>query len=151
MTASQKMSYIKWFNDIHIEDIPLVGGKNASLGEMYSALQPKGVRIPNGFAVTTKAFDEFLASDDLAKNIAALLGEIKPEDTVSLQTQGKRIRELIQGAALSVDLETEILEAYGILVLENQKRGDVAVRSSATTEDLPDASFAGQQETFLNV
>jgi len=151
MTASQKMSYIKWFNDIHIEDIPLVGGKNASLGEMYSALQPKGVRIPNGFAVTTKAFDEFLASDDLAKNIAALLGEIKPEDTVSLQTQGKKIRELIQGTALSARLETEILEAYGILVLENQKRSDVAVRSSATAEDLPGASFAGQQETFLNV
>ncbi|HBN23010.1 MAG TPA: phosphoenolpyruvate synthase [Holosporales bacterium] len=151
MATFQKMAYIKWFDDIYIEDISLVGGKNASLGELYSALRPKGVHIPNGFAVTTKAFDEFLTSHNLEKTIEALLGDIKPEDTVSLQTQGKKIRGLIQGAALPMALEAEILKAYGALVIDNHNRDDVAVRSSATAEDLPDASFAGQQETFLNI
>ncbi len=151
MATSQERLYIKWFEDIRIEDIPLVGGKNASLGEMYSALRPKGVRIPGGFAVTTKAFDDFLSVHGLEKNIEELLEEISLEDTASLQTQGQKIRDLIQGVALPKSLEAQILRAYEILVMDNQRRSDVAVRSSATAEDLPDASFAGQQETFLNV
>ena len=151
MTPSQQMKYIKWFDDIRIEDIPLVGGKNASLGEMYSALRPKGVKIPGGFAVTTKGFNDFLAAHDLQVIIDELLLEIKLGETESLQTQGKKIRQLIQNAPLPVPLEEEILRAYGTLVAHNHTLPDVAVRSSATAEDLPNASFAGQQETFLNV
>ena len=141
--------YIKWFDEIRMEDLPLVGGKNASLGEMYGALRPKGIRIPNGFAITTEAYNDFIAHNNLKAVIENHLSQVSPDKEYSLQEQGKAIRGLILEAAFPKALEEEILKAYESL--SGASSIDVAVRSSATAEDLPDASFAGQQETYLNV
>ena len=142
---------ILWFKDIGIEDVPRVGGKNASLGEMYRELVPRGIRIPNGFAVTAAAFFEFMAKSGTDETIRSILKGLDTSDIEDLQARGQACRQAILSASLPADLETEIRIAYADL---SQSRGepiDVAVRSSATAEDLPDASFAGQQETYLNV
>ncbi len=143
---------ILWFDEISITDIPLVGGKNASLGEMYSKLSQKGIDVPNGFAITASAYWQFLSTTNLSKKIAKELKNLQVSNVRELAKAGKRVREMILKTKFPASLEKEISLAYKKLFKEN-KAGNisVAVRSSATAEDLPDASFAGQQETYLNV
>lgn len=146
--TSQK--WIRWFANTSIADVPLVGGKNASLGEMYRALATQGVRVPNGFAVTADGYWHFLSKTGTDARIRALLNQLKPDDVQSLRECGQAVRQAITSAELPIDLQSEITAAYD--ELSDRPQGvDVAVRSSATAEDLPDASFAGQQETYLNV
>lgn len=149
MTASYR--FIKWFEEIGIDDIPLVGGKNASLGEMYRELSAQGIKIPNGFAITADAYKYYLGTDNLGQQIGEILATVRPDDLDSLQESGKKIRQAILGTEFPRDLKEEILHAYHDLAGSNKCFLDVAVRSSATAEDLPDASFAGQQETYLNI
>jgi pyruvate,water dikinase len=149
-------TYIKRFQEIGIEDVPSVGGKNASLGEMVRELVPNGVRVPDGFAVTADGYRRFLTANRLDDAIRAALEGLNTADIDNLQRCGSRVRHLILQASFPADLEHEILSAYELLEREAPQRDsaarlDVAVRSSATAEDLPDASFAGQQETYLNV
>lgn len=139
-----------WFSDISITDVPLVGGKNASLGEMYRNLTEKGVSVPNGFAVTAHAYREFLASNNLEKQMKALLKDLDVKNMLQLKKVGKAVRALVLKGVFSKTLEKEIIEQYKKLGGKTKNLA-VAVRSSATAEDLPDASFAGQQETYLNV
>lgn len=139
--------FILWFEEVGIEDVPLVGGKNAALGEMYQELAPLGISVPNGFAITAEAYRYFLEKADLTKHIKEQLVGLDTGNMKNLQSRGKAVRQLILRARLPRDLEQEIVEAYQKL----GKSHSVAVRSSATTEDLPAASFAGQQETFLHV
>jgi len=149
---NKKEKNILWFKEITKNDTPIVGGKNASLGEMYSVLVPKGIKIPNGFALTSKAYWYFLESNNIRKKIEQIFKEFNPDDLESLQDAGKRVRNLILKSSFPKDLEKEILENYKKLCgFYNQVNTDVAVRSSATAEDLPSASFAGQHETYLNV
>ncbi|NMB92357.1 MAG: phosphoenolpyruvate synthase, partial [Parcubacteria group bacterium] len=144
--------YIRWFKNITIKDVPSVGGKNASLGEMYQYLTPQGINIPNGFAITANAYYYFLDKGKIRKPIEKLLKNLNPQDIKSLQRIGKEIRKLIIQTPLPKNLEKQIIEAYHQLSKEyGETDTDVAVRSSATAEDLPSASFAGQHETFLNV
>lgn len=144
--------FIRWFDEISIKDIPLVGGKNASLGEMYQALNPRGIEIPPGFAVTAEAFTELISQNGLAEKIYALLEKFDTRETERLAKIGKEIRTHIQGVGIPQRVADEIREAYVQLCKKSGvNQLDVAVRSSATAEDLPDASFAGQQETFLNI
>ncbi len=143
--------YIRWFEAIGIEDIPSVGGKNASLGEMYRALTGKGVRVPNGFAVTADAYWYFLRQAGLDRRIREILDGLDTRDVEDLQKRGRLTRQAILQAELPEDLALAIVTAYERLSGANRQPLDVAVRSSATAEDLPDASFAGQQETYLNV
>lgn len=142
---------IRWFADTTIDDVSLVGGKNASLGEMYRELAGQGIRVPNGFAVTADAYREFLAATGTDVRIREILSTLKPDDVSSLQECGQAIRQTILSTELPAELQAEILSAYDQLSGEARRGVDVAVRSSATAEDLPDASFAGQQETYLNV
>lgn len=143
---------VLWFEKISIKDIPLVGGKNASLGEMYSRLRSKGVNIPHGFAVTAAAYWRFLRDNDLDRIIKEELRDLDIADVRALAGKGKKIREAIISAPFSKDLQKEIVNAYKELSKKNKADAiAVAVRSSATAEDLPDASFAGQQESFLNI
>jgi pyruvate, water dikinase len=144
--------FILWFNEISIDDVPLVGGKNASLGEMYEELTKKGVNIPNGFALTAHAYDFFIAKSKLHIKITKLLKKIKKGNIKHLHKYGSEIRSLILDAEFPEELKQEVKKAYEKLSKEYKMRNaDVAVRSSATAEDLPDASFAGQQETYLNI
>lgn len=143
--------FIIWFDELQLRDIPQVGGKNASLGEMRRELRPQGVNIPNGFAVTAYAYRYLLSSAGIKDDIARLLQDLDTHDMDNLRTRGRKIRDLIYQAPIPKDLEQSILEAYAKLCEEYGANTDVAVRSSATAEDLPDASFAGQQETYLNV
>ncbi|MGB9681240.1 MAG: phosphoenolpyruvate synthase [Minisyncoccia bacterium] len=146
------MKYIRWFKNITIKDVPLVGGKNASLGEMYRSLTKKGVNIPNGFAITAQAYFDFLERGNIKEEIEKLIKNIKPNDIQSLQENSLKIRKLILKTPFFKELEKEIIKAYSLLSKEYQEEyTDVAVRSSATAEDLPSASFAGQHETYLNV
>jgi len=147
------MKYIRWFKDISIDDIPEVGGKNASLGEMISQLSAKGLRIPNGFAVTAQAFRLFITQNNLGKLIQDSLAQVTTEsDLALLQKIGTTLRTAVVQGVLPQELEDEIIKAYDTLSKEyGVESCDVAVRSSATAEDLPTASFAGQQETFLNI
>ena len=146
------MRYIRFFNQLSIDDIAIVGGKNASLGEMYTNLTPKGINVPNGFATTSKAYWLLLKENSIKKSIGEILFDLDISDTSNLQSRGLAVRKLILNSKLPRVLEDEILEAYKILSQEYNKRAvDVAVRSSGTAEDLPEASFAGQQETFLNI
>ena len=149
--ASTRAAYIKWFQEISIEDIPLVGGKNASLGEMVRHLSPQGVKVPNGFAVTAEAYRHFLREARLDDRIREILQGLDTGDMDNLRQRGSQVRHAIMAAELSKDLEAEIIAAYDALRGRALHPADVAVRSSATAEDLPDASFAGQQETYLNV
>jgi pyruvate,water dikinase len=140
-----------WFKEIKLEDIPQVGGKNASLGEMRRELPAKGVNIPDGFAVTAEAYRHLLDSAGIEDEIAQILSDLDTHDMHNLSEKGEKIRSLIYNAAMPDDLRQAILEAYEQLCEEYGEDTDVAVRSSATAEDLPDASFAGQQETYLNI
>jgi len=143
--------FILFFKDISYKDVPLVGGKNASLGEMYSKLTPKGINVPDGFAVTAEAYRYFIQKNHLDDKIREALKGLDTHDVLDLQRRGRIVRNLILNAQMPKELEEEIRKAYRILEDEYGKNLDVAVRSSATAEDLPDASFAGQQETYLNV
>ncbi len=137
------------FEQLRMTDVEVVGGKNASLGEMISQL-PSGVRVPTGFATTAHAFREFLAFDGLTEKINARLDKLDTEDVRALAEAGAEIRAMVEAQPFPADLEKAIREAF-ITLSEGNAAATFAVRSSATAEDLPDASFAGQQETFLNV
>ena len=142
---------ILWFDQLGIEDVPLVGGKNASLGEMYRLLTPKGVKIPNGFALTAHAYRVFLEKAGLVDKIHETLKDLDTHDMKNLSERGHKIREMIRRADFPEELNHAIIEGYKNLCKQYGDHTDVAVRSSATAEDLPDASFAGQQETYLNI
>lgn len=144
--------YIRWFDEISIKDIPLVGGKNASLGEMYQAWSLKGISIPPGFALTADAFTLFISENNLASKIYPMLADLNPQNTEQLSKVGHGVRALIRSGKLPLNVQDEIKEAYTSLSRHvGTEQLDVAVRSSATAEDLPSASFAGLQETFLNI
>jgi len=143
---------IIWFKSLTIGDVPEVGGKNASLGEMYGKLSRHGVKIPNGFAVTASAYRSFLRENRLDLKIKEILKKLDSRNLKNLQSRGKKIREVMMAGRLPKGLKKEIAEAYQKLSGEFGKTEvDVAVRSSATAEDLPGASFAGQQESYLNI
>ncbi|MBU0615755.1 MAG: phosphoenolpyruvate synthase [Nanoarchaeota archaeon] len=148
---SKEDKFILWFNELGIEDVPYVGGKNASLGEMYRNLTQKGVRIPNGFAVTAHAYRYLLEATGVKDKIRKILADLNTKDIRNLQERGFKVREAILNAEFPKDLKEEIVAAYRMMAKQYGKNTDVAVRSSATAEDLPDASFAGQQETYLNI
>ncbi len=143
--------YIRWFAELEIDDIPLVGGKNASLGEMYRELCPQGVRVPNGFAVTATAYHDLLDHTGAREALQATLDGLAPDDVEDLARRGARARAIVYGAPFPDSLQQQILAAYRQLQKEYGEDLSVAVRSSATAEDLPTASFAGQQETYLNI
>ena len=143
--------FILWFKDISIKDVPLVGGKNASLGEMYSNLTKQGINIPNGFALTAKAYWYYLKHNKIDKELKKIFQKFNPKSIKSLQQTGKAARNLILKADFPEDLEEEIIKSYQKLGREYGETPNVAVRSSATAEDLPSASFAGQHETYLNI
>lgn len=145
------MKYIRWFEEIEIEDVPLVGGKNASLGEMYRDLTAQGVRIPDGFAVTAEAYWYVVNSAGILDDLKESMAGLDKTNVTDLGRRGKKARDLIIGAGIPDDLWNEIKAAYDRLCDEYGSDTDVAVRSSATAEDLPTASFAGQQETYLNI
>jgi len=145
------MPHVIPFANIGIEDIPLVGGKNASLGEMYQALDHVGVRVPNGFAVSAQAYRYYLKYNKLDEKISSILDNLDIQDIKSLNAAGAQIRFWIRTGTVPDDLAEEIRLAYHKLEEEYGPNIDVAVRSSATAEDLPDASFAGQQESYLNI
>ncbi len=144
-------AWILWFDQLGIEDVGLVGGKNASLGEMYRLLTPKGVPIPNGFAVTATAYRHFLETTGARQRVADILKDLDTRDLSNLQARGRRCRDAILAAEFPDSLKEAIIEGYRNMCIQYGADCDTAVRSSATAEDLPDASFAGQQETFLNV
>jgi len=147
-----KKKFVYFFNELTIKDVPQVGGKNASLGEMYGHLVKKGLRVPNGFATTAEAYNYFLESTGLKKQIRQVLKGLDTKNVKDLMKRGAEIRKLIIAAELPNDFAAAIIESYKKLSDSYKtKNVDVAVRSSATAEDLPDASFAGQQETFLNI
>lgn len=144
--------YIKFFEDISLKDIPQVGGKNASLGEMYRHLVPKGINLPNGFATTAESYYYFLESTGIKEEIEQLLDGLDVTDVKELRRRGAKIRSIILRARLPADFVDEIRAGYRDLSKACGTRNlVVAIRSSATAEDLPNASFAGQQETFLNI
>lgn len=143
--------YVKWFNQLGMDDVATVGGKNASLGEMIQGLDATGVRVPNGFATTADAFRLFLAHNDLDKRINTRLESLDTNDVNALAEAGATIRQWINETPLPPALESALKDAYQELKTTTDGELSVAVRSSATAEDLPEASFAGQQETFLNV
>ncbi len=146
------MKWIKFFGELRNSDVSLVGGKNASLGEMYQLLVPKGIRVPNGFAITSEAYWSLLDSANLREPIKELLKDVDTTDIDVLRVRAQKIRDMIFGTPLPKELRDEIVEAYHTLSKEyGMEEADVAVRSSATAEDLPDASFAGQQDTYLNI
>lgn len=145
-------TYIKFFQDITLPDIPKVGGKNASLGEMYHYLAPKGINLPNGFATTADAYFYFLEQTGIRQKIDQILRGLDIADVKELARRGAKIRALINKATFPKDFEEEIKQGYRELSrMCGKDELVVAVRSSATAEDLPNASFAGQQETFLNI
>ncbi|WP_305778130.1 PEP/pyruvate-binding domain-containing protein, partial [Hydrocoleum sp. CS-953] len=170
--VDKETAFVLWFEEVGIADIPLVGGKNASLGEMIQQLTPKGVNVPNGFATTAYAYRYFVEKAGLEKKLRELFADLDVEDVRNLRKRGKQARTLILDTPFPEELESAIVAAYHQMCdrygtsaeycdkLEGNskqecerytKEVDVAVRSSATAEDLPDASFAGQQETYLNI
>ncbi len=150
--SSSKKRYILSFKQISKKDVALVGGKNASLGEMFSKLSRKSINIPDGFALTAKAYWYFLKKNGIDNKLKELFGGFNPKSLESLQETGREARRLISEGEFPEDLEKEILRAYGKLSKKyGEENVDIAARSSATAEDLPKASFAGQHETFLNV
>ena len=151
VSPSQERSLILWFDQVGISDIGLVGGKNASLGEMIQQLVSKGVKVPNGFATTAYAFRYFIEKAGLKAQLSSLFADLDVDDVNKLQQIGKQARALIMHTAFPVELADAIAKSYLQLCQKYGIDTDVAVRSSATAEDLPDASFAGQQETYLNV
>ncbi|MCI0507628.1 MAG: phosphoenolpyruvate synthase, partial [Gammaproteobacteria bacterium] len=145
------MELIRWLQDIRITDVPQVGGKNASLGEMIGALTQEGVPVPGGFATTAHAYREFLATDNLDERIYDTLDKLDIENVKALAQTGRQIRQWVIDTPFSSELTDTLKTAYQQLVSEYGGKASFAVRSSATAEDLPEASFAGQQETFLNI
>src|SRR5450755_3082337 len=143
--------FIMDLQEAGIQDIERVGGKNASLGEMIQHLTKLGIRIPGGFIITVEAYQVFIAFNQLETKINALVAEIDYDNMESLRRAGLQIRNMIRNGKFPPELSKMIIEAYYAMSAEyTQDITDVAVRSSATAEDLPDASFAGQQETYLN-
>jgi pyruvate,water dikinase len=143
--------HVRWYSELGMHDVDSVGGKNASLGEMIRNLAQSGVRVPDGFATTADAYREFLSHEQLAQRINDLLDALDVDDVQALARTGRQIREAVIKAPFPAALEAAIRSAHESLVKQSGAEISVAVRSSATAEDLPDASFAGQQETFLNV
>ncbi len=143
--------YIRWFNEIGIDDVPSVGGKNASLGEMYQNLTASGVKVPNGFAVTADAYRYVLEHNKAWPRLHEALDGLCPDDIKDLQARGAKARAAVYGCELPDDLKTEILRGFAQLKREYGADISLAVRSSATAEDSPEASFAGQNDTYLNV
>lgn len=148
---SQSHQYIRWFNELTIQDIPLVGGKNASLGEMYRELATEGVIVPNGFAITAEAYRDMLDQAHAWDRLHELLDRFDPDDVADLARRAQQARDLVYAAPLPEALQRQILAAFAQLQQEYGDDLTVAVRSSATAEDLPTASFAGQQDTYLNI
>ena len=148
---NKQKAFVLWFDQLGIEDVPLVGGKNASLGEMYRHLVPKGVKIPNGFAVTAYAYRYLLEKTGTTEKIKDILSDLDTSDLRNLQERGGKVRRLIRNLEFPIELVDAIVAAYQKLETVYCENVDVAVRSSATAEDLPDASFAGQQDTYLNI
>ncbi|MBE0472241.1 MAG: phosphoenolpyruvate synthase, partial [Methyloprofundus sp.] len=143
--------YIRFFDEIGIEDIPLVGGKNASLGEMYQKLSSQGVKVPNGFAITAEAYRYMLDNSNSWDALHVILDGLQADDVKSLALCARKAREIVYAAGIPEDLQDEIIRAYQQLQEQYGEGLSLAVRSSATAEDLPTASFAGQQDTYLNV
>ena len=143
--------YIRWFKELSLDDLGLVGGKNASLGEMFQQLTPLGVRIPDGFAVTAQAYRDALDAADAWPELHQLLDKLDKTDTDALARAGARAREIVYGAAMPAAVERQLRAAWRELKAMTGDTLSVAVRSSATAEDLPNASFAGQHDTYLNV
>ena len=146
-----KETFIKQFEELRIGDVPSVGGKNASLGEMIKNLGDKGVNVPSGFAITAYAYRYTIEKEGIDNKIKEILSDLDTHDVKNLAERGQKIRELIRNTPIPPELECEIRKHYREMEKRYGKNVDVAVRSSATAEDLPDASFAGQQETYLNV
>lgn len=150
--AGKSMShYIRWFKEIGIDDVSTVGGKNASLGEMYQELSPQGIKVPNGFVITAEAYRDVLSKANAWDELKATLQGLDPGDVEDLARRGARARAIIYSAPLPEEMQQQILTAYQQLQIEYGDGLSLAVRSSATAEDLPTASFAGQQETYLNI
>ena len=143
--------FIRWFSELGVADVPLVGGKNASLGEMYRELQGQGIRVPNGFAVTASAYRHTLSQGNAWADLQAALDGLNPADMDDLARRARLAREIVYGAELPPEVAAQIITAYHALIEQYGEQLTVAVRSSATAEDLPTASFAGQHETFLNI
>lgn len=143
--------YVLWYQDLGMDDVSRVGGKNASLGEMISNLSNAGVQVPGGFATTAHAFNEFLVQSGVEAKIHEVLDTLNVEDVNALAKAGEQIRQWILETPFQAELESEIKKAFETLCADAGAEASFAVRSSATAEDMPDASFAGQQETFLNV
>lgn len=143
-------SNVLWYNQLGMNDVDRVGGKNASLGEMITNLSELGVSVPNGFATTSQAFNDFLEQSGVNQRIYQLLDQVDVDDVNQLATAGTQIRQWVIDTPFTPQLEKDIRSAYEQLA-EGAVGASFAVRSSATAEDMPDASFAGQQETFLNV
>ena len=151
MGAAKSPKYIRWFSEISNDDVPLVGGKNASLGEMFQALTPQGILVPDGFAITAEAYRSLLEGPGVRDTLHALLDATDTGDAQSLAGNARQARELIFGVDFSPELGQEILDAFHELQTRYPGPISVAIRSSATAEDLPSASFAGQHESFLNI
>ena len=148
---SMIQEFVKWFEDLTIGDVPSVGGKNASLGEMIRNLGQKGVRVPSGFAITAYAYKYMIEKAGIDVKIKEILKDLNTHDVTDLAARGQKIRTLIKSSPIPPELEESIRKHYREMEFRYGENVDVAVRSSATAEDLPDASFAGQQETYLNV
>ena len=147
-----KKDLILWFKEISIRDVPLVGGKNASLGEMFQKVASKGINVPDGFAITAAAYQYFIQKAGLLEKIKECLKGLDTHNMEDLKRRGAEVRSLIRSATLPSELSEQIVTSYRKLCQKyGMEKLDVAVRSSATAEDLPDASFAGQQETYLNI
>jgi len=151
MANADDKRFIYWFSEVGIKDVPAVGGKNASLGEMFANLTSKGVRVPDGYAISAYAYNHYLESSGVRNEIESILKAMDIKNLTSLSETGEKVRNLIRSSPLPKDLEIEIKAAYDELSKRYGTEVDTAVRSSATAEDLPDASFAGQQDTYLNV
>jgi len=143
--------FVKWFEDLTIEDVSSVGGKNASLGEMIRTLTEQGVSVPGGFAITAYAYKYMIEKAGIDTQIRQILSDLDTNDVNNLAERGEKVRNLIKNAPIPTELEQEIRKHYQQMEKRYGQNVDVAVRSSATAEDLPDASFAGQQETYLHV
>ena len=146
------MSFIRFFDEISNKDVSTVGGKNASVGEMYRNLSAQEINVPFGFSTTAEAYRTFLSETGIKEPLIQLLSTLDPDDVDSLSNVGQKIRTLILNTPFPKSLTEAIASAYSTLCAHyNLSIIDVAVRSSATAEDLPNASFAGQQESFLNI
>ena len=149
--TDKETALILWYQEVNNQDVGIVGGKNASLGEMIQQLKPKGVNVPEGFATTAYAFRHFIECAGIEEKLRDLFAKMDINDVSSLQKTGKKARSLILNTPFPQELKAAITEAYHELCQRYGEETDVAVRSSATAEDLPEASFAGQQETYLNI